>query len=320
MITVVIPYFQRTEGVLRKALASIAAQRDCPLPIHVIVVDDSSPVPAAGEIAAAALPDTIGMALIRQANAGPGAARNTGLNAAPPATRYIAFLDSDDEWSAEHLARATVALQPGYDVFFGYHLQLDQKIGAFERGRRLNLAEHTELTNGSGLHAYVGDMFDQILRGNLIGTSTVVLDFQRFKDLRFRVEFSNAGEDYLFWLELTQLNARFVFSSKIEAIYGRGVNIYSASGWGTDQYALRVHNEMKFRKTVQRLFQLNGEQEQRIQTNLAVLRRSFAEDLLNRVSHGRKFDRSLLIAQWQLDRPSFYKIPAVLCRKLLRFQ
>ena len=53
MITVVIPYFQRSPGVLRRALASIAAQRDCPLPVHVIVVDDASPVPSGPEIEAA---------------------------------------------------------------------------------------------------------------------------------------------------------------------------------------------------------------------------------------------------------------------------
>ena len=40
MITVVIPYYQRSPGILRKALASVAAQRGCALPVHVIVVDD----------------------------------------------------------------------------------------------------------------------------------------------------------------------------------------------------------------------------------------------------------------------------------------
>ena len=51
MITVVIPYFQREPGILARALASIAAQQACPLSVHVIVVDDASPVPADAEIA-----------------------------------------------------------------------------------------------------------------------------------------------------------------------------------------------------------------------------------------------------------------------------
>ena len=47
MIFVVIPCYQRERGILRRALASIAAQRDCPSPIHAIVVDDASLAPAA---------------------------------------------------------------------------------------------------------------------------------------------------------------------------------------------------------------------------------------------------------------------------------
>ena len=36
MITVVIPYYQKAPGILARALASIAAQQDCPLPVRVI--------------------------------------------------------------------------------------------------------------------------------------------------------------------------------------------------------------------------------------------------------------------------------------------
>jgi glycosyltransferase involved in cell wall biosynthesis len=114
MITVVIPYFQRSPGILAKALASIAAQEGCPLPIQVIVVDDASPAPVAAELAGVgAMPHPV--RVITQANGGPGAARNTGLDHAPPGTRYLAFLDSDDEWMPDHLARAVAALECGYD-------------------------------------------------------------------------------------------------------------------------------------------------------------------------------------------------------------
>lgn len=48
MITVVIPYSPRSPGILRKALDSMAAQRDGALFVHVIVVDDASPYPLVG--------------------------------------------------------------------------------------------------------------------------------------------------------------------------------------------------------------------------------------------------------------------------------
>ena len=76
MITVVIPYFQREPGILARALASIAAQQACPLPVHVIVVDDASPVPTAQELASVGrVPYTV--QVVQQPNGGPGSARNT---------------------------------------------------------------------------------------------------------------------------------------------------------------------------------------------------------------------------------------------------
>ena len=44
-IAVIIPYFQREAGILRRALASVFAQTNAPS-WEIIVVDDGSPVPA----------------------------------------------------------------------------------------------------------------------------------------------------------------------------------------------------------------------------------------------------------------------------------
>ena len=50
MITVVIPYYQKKNDILARALASIKAQEPCGMAVHVVVVDDASPVPAKGEV------------------------------------------------------------------------------------------------------------------------------------------------------------------------------------------------------------------------------------------------------------------------------
>ena len=82
-VTVVIPVRDRHAELAR----CLAGLRDLP---HVIVVDDASANPLAIKRIAAAH----GAAVIRRpVNGGPGAARNTGLEAA--ATDLIAFLDSD---------------------------------------------------------------------------------------------------------------------------------------------------------------------------------------------------------------------------------
>nr|WP_315247519.1 glycosyltransferase family 2 protein [uncultured Albidiferax sp.] len=124
MTAVIIPYYQNKPGILSKALISIAAQKSSPIPVHVIVIDDASPVSFEFELKSIG-PIDCKVQVITQANGGLGAARNTDLNHVPVGIRYIAFLDSDDEWSQNHLARSTEALGAGYDFYFTNHHQLN---------------------------------------------------------------------------------------------------------------------------------------------------------------------------------------------------
>jgi len=94
-VSVVIPAYNRAE-LLRRALASVAAQEPRPA-AEVIVVDDCSS-DGTGDVAAES-----GARVIRHArNRGEGAARNTGVEAA--SHEWVALLDSDDEWLPHHLA------------------------------------------------------------------------------------------------------------------------------------------------------------------------------------------------------------------------
>ncbi len=93
-VTVVIPAYQRADLVGRAVLSALA-QRPRPA-ADVVVVDDGS-TDGTGEVAGA-----LGATVLRQPNAGEGAARNAGLRAAR--TRWVALLDSDDEWLPGHLA------------------------------------------------------------------------------------------------------------------------------------------------------------------------------------------------------------------------
>ena len=317
MITVIIPYYQRSPGILRKALVSIATQQSCPLPVHVIVVDDASPAPAGPEIDnAGPIPNPV--QVIVQPNGGPGAARNTGLDNAPPGTRYIAFLDSDDEWTPDHLARAVAALNSGYDFYFADLYQLDQTISAFLRAGRIQVDLHPQLPNlPANLHAFQGDMFDQILRGNLIGTPAVVYDFDRFASQRFRTEFTNAGEDYLFWMELVRKGAKIAFSSQPEVRCGRGVNVYSGAGWGSELHLLRVHNELKYRKTTAKLFTLTAAQNSRLKSSVRSLRLAFARDLLHRLAHRKPLPWQILRQHLELDPWSFLGLPVTLLQAVV---
>jgi hypothetical protein len=87
--SVIIPTYNRA-ALLREALESVFAQTF--MDYEVIVIDDGSTDDT--DKVAASFGDKI--RFLRQANQGPGSARNLGLQSATG--RYIAFLDSDDIW------------------------------------------------------------------------------------------------------------------------------------------------------------------------------------------------------------------------------
>ena len=300
MTAVIIPYYQKEPGILRKALRSICAQSGI-AGAEIIVVDDSSPVPAQSELDAQPANERFPVTLLHQSNAGPGAARNRALDSLGPASRLVAFLDSDDEWSPDHLANAERALAAGYDVYFADHLQLRQSVGAFARAGRIKPADHPAIAGASFLHAYRGDMFDQIVTGNVIGTSTVVYDRAKFSTLRFRPELRMAGEDYLFWMELAVGGARFAFSSRVEAVYGSGVNVYSASGWGTEGNLRRILNETQYQKITAREFPVTPAQARLLAAKIGELRTAFVREVIHRLSHRRGLRLADLTQQLRID-------------------
>lgn len=290
IVDVIIPYFQRRSGILRAALASVAGQQ-VPARLRVWIVDDGSPVPATLEVADLVLPERMTLNVLTQDNAGPGAARNRALDALPADARLVAFLDSDDAWDADHLATALAGLDTT-EAYFGNHYQLHQELAAFERGGKLQLAAHEAL--GPGLYRYRGDMIGQILSGNLIGTSTVVYRYDRHPRLRFDTQMRNAGEDYLFWLDLAAAGASFAFSTRALVRYGEGVNIYAASGWGTEGFTLRTHNEIRYRRLALARYPVDAATRAYVQGRIGELRASFLLDLLHRLRHGLALPWGLL--------------------------
>ncbi len=103
--SVVVPLYNKAATVAR-SLESIRSQtfQD----FEVIVVDDGS-TDASAECAELFLKSADGrFRMVRQANAGPGAARNRGI--AEAKGELLAFLDADDEWLPEFLERAVSRL------------------------------------------------------------------------------------------------------------------------------------------------------------------------------------------------------------------
>ena len=109
LVSIVMPTYNRADTIER-AIGSVQAQTFTDW--ELIVVDDGSTDDTVARIAGL----EPRMRLIRQENRGFVGARNTGLSASTG--RYLAFLDSDDEWLAHHLELAVAFLEAFPDEQF----------------------------------------------------------------------------------------------------------------------------------------------------------------------------------------------------------
>ncbi len=131
VISIVIPLYNKGKYIAR-ALDSVFAQtfED----YEVIVVDDGSTDNGPDVVRQYA---DLRLRLIKQANAGPGAARNRGIKESN--AKYVAFLDSDDEWLPNFLAVSCLHLKQNTNcalttVGFYFNEVSGQKVNQFEYG------------------------------------------------------------------------------------------------------------------------------------------------------------------------------------------
>ena len=183
-VTVVIPAFN-AESYIDAALGSIAEQtlRD----VEVILIDDGS---TDGTLRRAArFAGALDQKIVRQANAGPAAARNTGVRRA--LGRYCAFLDADDVMLPERLAAQAALLDanPQLGLVYSDLMTFDER-GTVHRTRRA----FSELHDGTVL--------DRLLLDNFITTSTVMAPKERLLDAGLFSEQRRVAEDYELWLRI----------------------------------------------------------------------------------------------------------------------
>ncbi|MCE6960017.1 glycosyltransferase [Cereibacter sphaeroides] len=320
-IAVIIPFYQRERGILSRALDSVEGQ-DLPagMSLTVFIVDDASPVPASVELAGR--DSRVEIRLIEQANGGPGAARNAGLDAvAKGAFDHVAFLDSDDIWAPSHLRDALALLERGYDFHFCDHQRTDDDITYFQRTatlRRLRDERHAGVTV---IDADVPILaFDQktIMAASvetyLSQTSTIVIRQRFVQELRFDVTLRNAGEDQLYWLSLIAAGARTVVSWKMNVHCGRGVNVYfDAFDWTSTKVVDRTGYMLMFFHTLARRLSLSPSDRETVSQRVTRYRRAYSYLFLRALLQGRIPTLALM---WKLAALDPGLIPAMPLRFL----
>lgn len=246
-VAIVIPYYQCTAGILRRALNSVLGQKVPPdVNVRIIVTDDGSPAPSEHEFEGLLIAPPFELNLISQINSGAGAARNASLKAVPPDTDYIAFLDSDDLWEPMHLADALATLELGYDYYFCDN----QRVGAHRSYFAQTLFDNYISTYGKPLgekrYAICGpDFFSFSLRAWTSLTPTVVFRRSIAPDHLFNAALRAAGEDCLFLLKVMSRSPRICCSTAINVICADGVNIfYSKYNWDDPGHLVRQMGQL----------------------------------------------------------------------------
>lgn len=184
-ITIIIPLYNKGPYV-RRALDSVFAQNF--QDYEVIVVDDGSTDDGPEQVTT--YKDSR-LRLIQQPNAGPGAARNLGIQNARG--DYIAFLDADDEWFPGFLSQVFDIRSEFNDIVMfvaSYCIGREKiKISSCVRGE-FHVDRNTNLN-------VFKDVFGKILVGTVVCKKDICLKYEGFLEDRVK-----RGEDNFFWLKI----------------------------------------------------------------------------------------------------------------------
>jgi hypothetical protein len=196
------------------------------------------PSPAALEVDGLAFVHPFTLTLVQTPNGGVAAARDEGLKHTDDSTNYIAFLDSDDFWRPEHIAKAVDALGKGHDFYFTDH----NRVGHHESHFAFIDFPPVAAPPGS-LKQLAGTLWDIdkdfyfgfSLRRFTAQISTVVYRRAAHPHAAFQISLRTLGEDSLFLLDVVAHSRTVCFTNEVCSTCGDGINIYySTFGWNKD--------------------------------------------------------------------------------------
>lgn len=221
LVSVVIPAYNAEQTLTRSIQSVLDQKKDASLKLEILVVDDGS-TDTTGAVAdelAGHTPSCIHV--IHQKNAGPAAARNTGIRAAKG--EYVAFLDADDEWLPGKLETQLGLLEADPE--------LDLVCTAMNSKKFLLRPEQFPLS------------FRDLLPNNIVYTSSVVA---RKRSVMAAGGFNEArrySEDFELWLRIAH-RGKIVVLNKPLIRYMKGKGI-SAKLWPMEKGELETYTIMR---------------------------------------------------------------------------
>ena len=125
---------------------------------------------------------------LQETNMGAGVARNKALELAKG--RYVAFLDSDDMWKPDKIAKQLEVMQQTGDPLCYTAIEMIDENGKIIKEKR----KVKEICD-----------YNYLLHNTVIPTSGLVVDRQQCGD--FRMHLRRGGQDYATWLKLMRNGA-----------------------------------------------------------------------------------------------------------------
>lgn len=225
LVSVVIPAYRCAQYIVQ-GIESVLNQS---LTNHeIIVVNDGSPDTA--ELEAALAPFAAKIRYFKQATKGPSGARNTGIRNA--FGKYVAFLDGDDYWTPDHLAKA---------------------VGILERDPELSLV-YCDCTLVKNDQPYSRVFFVQhqsthvtfeslLLQSSTISTSSAVVSRNAIMAAGGFDESLYRCEDFDMWLRLVLAGGRMAYHPDAEVYHRMHDVSLSADGLAMIKDRVRVYEK-----------------------------------------------------------------------------
>lgn len=231
VVSIIIPYYQRKPGILRRAVTSVLRQElPANVRVDIALVDDGSPVPAGAEIDGLDIAPSFQLRPAEQSNSGVAAARNKALGLVSDDTTYTAFLDSDDVWEPDHLARAIEALNRGYDFYFANSIRGEWPQPTFTRSRFGDFLQQHGQSLGNDFFEVKPADFDQWLLHRPFHTPAAVYRRSAADAITFDASLRTVGEDCLFFFQVIEKCHRICCGTKVTVkILADAVNIHASA-------------------------------------------------------------------------------------------
>jgi glycosyltransferase involved in cell wall biosynthesis len=250
-VSVVIPAYNCAEYIA-ETIDSVLKQKF--REHEIIVVNDGSP--DSDKLERALKMQSEDIIYIKQRNAGPGVARNLGIEHARG--EIIAFLDADDVWQPEYLASQLIFMERhNYDMVY-----CDALLFGMQSAYRRTFME-TAPSDGEANFESILDLKCNVITSGAMVRKRAIIAAGMFETERVQ------SEDFVLWLRIAKSGAKIGYQPIPLLKYRVRLNSFSGDALNRAERALEAY------RRVGRTFELSDEQRKIVDRRIA----GFAADL-----------------------------------------